>query len=40
MHGYHGRLLEVDLSVRTTGDLPLSEEFTKKYIGGRPSPPH
>lgn len=34
MKGYHGRILEVDLSTRKMTDLPLSEEFLKKYIGG------
>ena len=34
MKGYHGRFLEVDLTNRTTRDLPLSEDFCKKYIGG------
>ena len=34
MKGYHGRLLEVDLSARKMTDLPLSEEFLRKYIGG------
>ncbi len=34
MKGYHGRILEVDLSARKMNDLPLSEEFLKKYIGG------
>ncbi|UCH22898.1 MAG: aldehyde ferredoxin oxidoreductase family protein, partial [Deltaproteobacteria bacterium] len=34
MKGYHGRFLEVDLTNRTTEDLPLSEDFCKTYIGG------
>jgi len=34
MHGYHGRFLDVDLSAGTTKDLPLSEEYLEKYIGG------
>ena len=34
MKGYHGRFLAVDLSARKMSDLPLSEEFLKKYIGG------
>ena len=34
MKGYHGRLLEVDLSARKMADLPLPEEMAKKYIGG------
>ena len=34
MKGYHGRLLEVDLSARKMADLPLTEEMAKKYIGG------
>ena len=34
MQGYHGRFLEVDLNNRTTRDLPLTEDFCKKYIGG------
>ena len=34
MKGYHGKLLEVDLTNKTTQDLPLSEDFCKHYIGG------
>ena len=34
MNGYHGRFLEVDLTGRSTRDLPISEDFCKKYIGG------
>ncbi len=34
MKGYHGRFLEVDLTNRTTKDLPLSEGFCRQYIGG------
>jgi aldehyde:ferredoxin oxidoreductase len=34
MKGYHGRLLEVDLSAPKMADLPLTEEMAKKYIGG------
>ena len=34
MKGYHGRLLEVDLSAREMADLPLPEEMMKQYIGG------
>jgi len=34
MKGYHGRILEVDLSTRKMADLSLSEDFLKKYIGG------
>ena len=34
MYGYHGRFLEVDLSAGTTTEIPLSEEFLEKYIGG------
>jgi aldehyde:ferredoxin oxidoreductase len=34
MNGYHGRFLEVDLGAGTTKELPLSEEFLRKYIGG------
>ena len=34
MQGYHGRFLEVDLNNQTTKDLPLTEDFCKKYIGG------
>jgi aldehyde:ferredoxin oxidoreductase len=34
MNGYHGRFLEVDLNTRTTKELPLSEDFCQKYIGG------
>ncbi len=34
MQGYHGKFLEVDLTNKTTQDLPLSEDFCKAYIGG------
>ena len=34
MKGYHGRLLEVNLSARIMNDLPLPEETAKKFIGG------
>jgi aldehyde:ferredoxin oxidoreductase len=34
MQGYHGKFLEVDLTNKTTNDLPLSEDFCKTYIGG------
>jgi aldehyde:ferredoxin oxidoreductase len=34
MNGYHGRILEIDLSDRRLTDLPISEEYVKKYIGG------
>lgn len=34
MKGYHGRLLEIDLSTRRMTDWPLSEDFLEKYIGG------
>ncbi len=34
MQGYHGRFLEIDLTNKTTTDLPLSEDFYKAYIGG------
>ena len=34
MNGYHGKLLEVDLTNKTTHDLPLSEDFCKQFIGG------
>ena len=34
MKGYHGKFLEVDLTNKTTEDLPLSEDFCKAYIGG------
>jgi aldehyde:ferredoxin oxidoreductase len=34
MKGYHGKFLEVDLTNKTTQDLPLSEDFCKAYIGG------
>jgi len=34
MKGYHGRLLEVELTARKTADLALPEETAKKYIGG------
>ena len=34
MKGYHGRFLKVDLNSRTTGDMPIAEDFLKKFIGG------
>ena len=34
MNGYHGRFLDVDLGAGTTRDLPLGEDYLKKYIGG------
>jgi aldehyde:ferredoxin oxidoreductase len=34
MQGYHGKFLEIDLTHKTTADLPLSEDFFKAYIGG------
>ncbi len=34
MKGYHGRLLEVDLTTSKLTDFPLSEEAVRKYIGG------
>jgi len=34
MNGYHGRILEVDLNTQTTSDLPISEAFCKKFLGG------
>ncbi|MBT7887618.1 MAG: aldehyde ferredoxin oxidoreductase, partial [Deltaproteobacteria bacterium] len=34
MNGYHGRILEVDLNTKTTSDLPISEAFYKKFLGG------
>jgi aldehyde:ferredoxin oxidoreductase len=34
MKGYHGRFLEVDLKNKTTTDFPISEDFSKAYIGG------
>lgn len=34
MYGYHGRLLEVDLSNGSTRDLPLEEDFCRAYVGG------
>ncbi|NQU63798.1 MAG: aldehyde ferredoxin oxidoreductase family protein [SAR324 cluster bacterium] len=34
MNGYHGRILEVDLSNGATKDLMLTETFCRKYIGG------
>ena len=34
MKGYHGKFLEVDLTSKTTQDLPLSEDFCQAYIGG------
>jgi aldehyde:ferredoxin oxidoreductase len=34
MKGYHGKFLEVELTHRTTEDVPFSEDFCKTYIGG------
>jgi aldehyde:ferredoxin oxidoreductase len=34
MFGYHGRFLEVDLTRRQTRDLPLTEDFCRKFVGG------
>ena len=34
MYGYHGRFLKVDLGAKTSEDMPLSEDYLKKYIGG------
>ncbi len=34
MNGYHGRFLEIDLNTKTTKELPLSEDFCQKFIGG------
>ena len=34
MYGYHGQLLEVDLTAKTTKPLPIPEETYKKFIGG------
>jgi len=34
MNGYHGRILEVDLSAQTIQETALSEEYAKQYIGG------
>jgi len=34
MNGYHGRFLDVDLGAQATKDLPLPEEYLRKYIGG------
>ncbi|MEE9466195.1 MAG: aldehyde ferredoxin oxidoreductase N-terminal domain-containing protein, partial [Candidatus Neomarinimicrobiota bacterium] len=34
MNGYHGRFLEIDLTTKTTKELPLSEDFCQKFIGG------
>ncbi len=34
MHGYHGRLLEVDLSTGRLRDLLLKEELCRNFIGG------
>jgi len=34
MHGYQGRFLKVDLSTKTTEDMPLMEDDLKKFIGG------
>lgn len=35
MSGYHGKMLMVDLSTKTTSDFVYPEEWQKKYIGGR-----
>lgn len=34
MYGYQGRFLNVDLSARTTADLPLDEADLKDFVGG------
>jgi aldehyde:ferredoxin oxidoreductase len=34
MNGYHGRFLDVDLGAGTIQELPLSEDYLKKYMGG------
>lgn len=34
MYGYHGRILNVDLTTMTTGDMPIAEDVCRKYIGG------
>lgn len=34
MKGYHGRFLEVDLSDGSMRDIPLGEDFCRKFLGG------
>ena len=34
MFGYHGRFLRVDLSSGEIGDLPISEQQARDFIGG------
>ena len=34
MYGYHGKILQVDLSTRQTKDIQLKEEDLRKFIGG------
>lgn len=34
MYGYHGKILQVDLSTRQTKDIELKEEDLRKFIGG------
>ncbi len=34
MNGYHGQILEVDLTAGITRDLPITEAFCRKFIGG------
>ena len=34
MYGYHGKILQVDLSTRQTNDIELKEEDLRKFIGG------
>ncbi|MFP4055486.1 MAG: aldehyde ferredoxin oxidoreductase family protein [Candidatus Brocadiia bacterium] len=34
MHGYAGKLLEVDLTAGTTADVPLDEAAARRFIGG------
>ncbi|MGB9708650.1 aldehyde ferredoxin oxidoreductase family protein [Infirmifilum uzonense] len=35
IYGYHGRLLDIDLSHERIGEHPLEEEVLRDYIGGR-----
>ncbi len=35
LYGYHGRILEVDLSLGTVEPKPLNPQITEEYLGGR-----
>ena len=35
LHGYHGKILDVDLTAGAARTLPLDEKMTAAYLGGR-----